>query len=339
MATPESRSILVLGPHRSGTSAVARVLNLLGVDLGGEMLPPKFDNRHGYWEHRRIFDLHERLLSRAGSAWHEYRPMPAGWRELEYVQEIRQELLTFLEEEFGDAPLWGVKDPRLSVLLPLWIDVVATLRAEPLFVVVVRNPLEVARSLERRDGFPPSKCVLLYMAEMLAALRHTEGRRRSIVSYARLLEDWRQVVTEIGTRLGIEWPHAPDDRTGEIDAFLRPSERHHRHDADELRHELLLPDWCVELHDALEQASRGPEEDLEPAFRRAEDAFASHSALFLPELEVLERERAHQEHRAARAEGELFKVQRQLTSILSSPLYRFTRPVRHTLDRLARFRR
>ncbi|MFW6206976.1 MAG: hypothetical protein ACOC5J_03485, partial [Gemmatimonadota bacterium] len=81
-----SRAVLVLGPHRSGTSAVARVLNLLGTDLGANMLPPKFDNRHGYWEHQTVFELHERLLSKAGSAWHEYRPMPAGWQDLDEVQ-------------------------------------------------------------------------------------------------------------------------------------------------------------------------------------------------------------------------------------------------------------
>lgn len=338
MATPRSRAILVLGPHRSGTSAVARVLNLLGVDLGAQMLPPKFDNRHGYWEHQRVFELHERLLSRAGSAWHEYRPMPDGWCDLDEVQEIRRELVGFLREELGDAPLWGVKDPRLSALLPLWTEVLEELGAEPSYVLVVRNPLEVVRSLERRDRFRPSKCVLLYMAETLGALHHTRGGRRAFVSYAGLLEDWRSVVSEVGDRLEIEWPHPPEARADEIDAFLRPSERHHRHDLADLRNEALLPDWAVTLHDALERASRRHDEDLEPALRRADTAFSAQTALFFPELEARETERERQELRAARAESELFKVQRQLTSILSSPLYRYTRPLRRAWSGLAKLR-
>lgn len=302
------------------------------------MLPPKFDNRHGYWEHQRIFELHERLLSQAGSSWHDYRPMPPGWRDRPEVEASRGELAAFLEDEFRDNPLWGVKDPRLCSLLPLWLGLLEELGAEPRFVIVVRNPLEVAHSLERRDGFSPSKCMLLYMAQMLESIRHTQGRRRAFVSYARLLEDWRSVVEDTGRQLGIDWPSTPANVADEIEAFLKPSERHHRHDAADLRHEARLPAWCAALHEALEQASRGRGEGLDAAFRRAHESFASHSALFLPELEALEKERTRLELRAARTETELYKVQRQLTSILSSPLYRLTRPLRRTWDRFARFR-
>jgi len=334
-----SRSILVLGPHRSGTSAVARVLNLLGVDLGGEMMPPKFDNRHGYWEHQRIFDLHERLLSRTGSAWHDYRPMPVGWRDLEEVEAIRGELVAFLRTEFGTNPLWGVKDPRLCRLVPWWLDALEELGATPLFVVVVRHPLEVARSLERRDHFSPSKCILLYAAEMLAAVQHTQGRRRAFVSYARLLDDWRGAVTDLARQLRLEWPRDPVAAGDEIDAFLQPGERHHRHDLDELRADPLLAGWCAELYEALEGASSGRDADLDGAFPRARDSFRSAMALFLPELEDLEKERTRLERRTDRAESELALVQRQLTSILSSRFYRSTRRIRHGWHRLARFRR
>jgi hypothetical protein len=265
--------------------------------------------------------------------------MPAGWRDLEEIEAIRRELVSFLEDEFGRKPLWGVKDPRLCRLLPLWLDVLEELGAEPLFVVVVRNPLEVARSLEERDRFSASKCLLLYMAEMLAAIppysREAPGVRVVRAAARGLALSRGRARQAVGGRVA----PCPREPAHEIDAFLRPSERHHRHDVADLRDEVRLPDWCVALHEALEQASRGHDQGLDAAVRRAHESFASVTALFMPELEALEKEKARVEQRAARAESELFKVQRQLTSILSSRLYRFTRPFRHTWHGLARFRK
>lgn len=385
-APTPSRSILVLGPHRSGTSALTRVLNLLGVDLGGEMLPPKFDNQLGYWEHREVFELHERLLSRAGSAWHEYRPLPPDWLEIDDVKTSRRTLADLLDREFRGKAVWGVKDPRLCKLLPLWREVLEELPAEPCCVILVRNPLEVASSLERRNQFSHSKSVLLYLADMLGAVVSTEGLPRAFVSYSRLLTDWRQTVEELARHLRIEWPVAPSIREEEIDSFLKPSERHHHFDKEQLRNDPTLPPWGVALYEELERASRGDDENVTRRAQEADEGFRSARALFLPELDRLQAEnlrlvaaqtrelgdrqsaseRADQEHRAERsrlrreaelarlehraevttlerrvelAENELNKVQRHLTSILSSPLYRSTRSLRRAWRGLTRLDR
>ena len=59
----ERRVLLVLGMHRSGTSALAGALRILGVYFGDQFLEPqKSINERGFWEHREIVDLHERLL-------------------------------------------------------------------------------------------------------------------------------------------------------------------------------------------------------------------------------------------------------------------------------------
>lgn len=351
MVTSERLAVLVIGPHRSGTSATARVINLLGVDLGSEMLPPKFDNRHGYWEHREIFELHERLLSKTGSAWHDYRPMPSGWQDRPEVEEIRRELVALLEREFGSSPLWGVKDPRLGRLLPLWLEVLDELGVEVRFVIVVRNPLEVVESIERRDHFSRSKSTLLCLAETLAAIRHTEGHRRAFVSYAGLLEDWRSVVADLARDLQLEWPRAPAEAADEIEAHLRPGERHHHRTVDDLCREAGIPEWGVALHQALEDATRGRSDGLAPVVERASACLDSAMDLFVPELEELQAreasllariealtDRAALERRAERAEAELMQVQRHLTSILSSRLYRTTRPLRHAWIGLTRSR-
>ena len=56
-------AVLVLGMHRSGTSAVTRVLNLLGAELGDDLMPAGSDNPGGFWEYRGVVELHERLLA------------------------------------------------------------------------------------------------------------------------------------------------------------------------------------------------------------------------------------------------------------------------------------
>lgn len=350
--TSKKTAVLVLGPHRSGTSALARAINLLGVDLGSEMLPPKFDNRFGYWEHREVFELHELLLSKAGSAWHDYRPMAPGWQERAEVRAIRRDLVALLERELGAAPLWGVKDPRLGRLLPIWLEVLDELGVDPRFVILVRNPLEVVDSLERRNHFSHSKSILLCLADMVAAIQHTEGYRRAFVSYSGLLDDWRPAVEGIARELGIEWPREPSEVAGAIDEFLRPTERHHRRTIDDLRRDATIPEWGVSLFQALEHATRGHNDDLATAAEAASACLTSALDLFVPEIEELEAREgslraqlesfqdgcAAVERRAERAEAELVKVQRHLTSILSSRLYRTTRPIRHAWYGLVRSR-
>lgn len=352
---PLSHSLLVLGPHRSGTSALTRVVNLLGVDLGEDLLPARFDNRYGYWEHRGIFDLHERLLSRVGSAWHDGRPMPLGWQELDGVRALREELRALIERELLGFPLWGVKDPRLGRLLPLWLDLLDELGVDTRFAILVRNPLEIVHSMESRNAFPRSKCVLLYLADMLATIRHTEGRSRAFVSYRELLSDWRAAIDRAGSELGISWPVPPAEAAPRIDEFLRPSERHHAASLEELRREPGLPPCLADLYEALEAAAQGDLGHLAGSVRTAEEVFRSVTTLFAPEVDALEaevrrltarldelehqdahRERARAERRADRAEAELAKVERHLLTILSSPLYRSTRGLRRAWRGLTR---
>lgn len=332
-----NHALLVVGPHRSGTSALTRVLNLLGADLGTEALQPKFDNPHGYWEHREVFNLHERLLSRLGSAWHEYAPLPDDGRQREDVAEIVEELRAILVREFGDSDLWTVKDPRLCRLLPVWIDLMDGLRVDARFVLVVRHPLEVARSLDARgNDFSWSKCILLYLADTMNALRHTEGRPRAFVSYSHLLEDWRRVADRVAQSLELEWPRSPAEAAAEIDAFLRPSARHHRLTITDLDDEPGFPTWARDLYAALEQACEGRTRVLDESFPDLYEAFTEARGLFLPEVARYRRllEESQASHR--QTEAELAYARERLDVIFSSPLYRYSRPLRRLWQRLFR---
>jgi len=224
-----SRAIVVLGMHRSGTSAVTRVVNLLGADLGQRLMPPMPDsNEKGFWENLDAVDLDERVLTGIGRSWHDIRHMPAGWLESAVADEARAAIKRLIETEFAAAPLWAVKDPRLCRLMPLWLPVLTELGVEPHILFVVRHPLEVAASLHARDGWPETRSLLLWLQHVLEAERATRGCRRVIVTYDQLLRDWSQAMELVGQRLELTWPRPLNEARAEVDVFLDVGARHRK---------------------------------------------------------------------------------------------------------------
>lgn len=223
-------AVLVLGMHRSGTSAVARMLNLRGADLGGELLPPKQDNERGFWENRALLALHEQFLAQMGLHWYDLASLPEDWRSGGAARWFVGALPEVLTQQFGDSALFLVKDPRLSLLAPLWIEVLESRAVRPVFVITVRHPDEVAASLAARDGFAPARSHLLWLQNLLEAERATRGHPRVFVSYERVIADWRAELARITGALHVSWPTQGADVDRQIDAFIAPSLRHHRSD-------------------------------------------------------------------------------------------------------------
>ena len=225
-ATGATTAILVLGMHRSGTSAITRVLNLLGVELGSDLMPAGHDNPAGFWEHRGVVQAHDQLLSALGRSWDDPRAMPEGWLASDAASHARLVLKDILRGEFAGVPLWAVKDPRLCRVLPLWRALLPELGVEPRMLLVSRNPHEIAGSLQRRDGMPKPISELLWARYLLDAVSGSEGCTRVLVQYDALLDNWRAVVDTLSHDLGLQLPI--DARAAaEVDAFLDPRLRHH----------------------------------------------------------------------------------------------------------------
>ncbi len=225
---PGGCAILVLGMHRSGTSAVARVLNLCGASLGGELLPAKEDNERGFWENRAILQLHERFLAEAGTNWHDLGALPVDWQQSGAARRFVADLPRVLDAEFGDSALIAVKDPRLCLLAPLWIEVLQARGTRVACIMTIRDPDEIAASLARRDAFPAVQSHALWLQHLLDGEHATRGQARVFVHYERLLADWRAELKRIASTLRIDWPAASAGVDAEIDAFISPSLRHHR---------------------------------------------------------------------------------------------------------------
>ena len=205
----------------------------------------------GYWESAAIYEFHERLLASAASEWQDWRAFPNAWFDSQTTERLSQDLISLLTQEFDDAPLFVVKDPRVCRLVPFWLQTLASANVKPAALVSVRHPAEVARSLQARDGFGLERSLVLWLRHTLDAEYHTRAVPRCFVRYQDLLSDWRAVAHRIAVDLGVAWPHSSPADTEEIEAFLRPELHHHRANSDPLEPGLLLSGWLQRTWSAL----------------------------------------------------------------------------------------
>ena len=176
--------VFVLGMHRSGTSALARVLNLMGLYFGGENIGTgrSSENVKGFWERRDVRDLNDAILAAASADWDVVSDLDLDGLPAEskagYVSAAADVVLTL----DGHRP-WFVKEPRLCVLYPIWHQVLET----PFAIHIHRNPLAVARSLERRNGIPIPAGLALWEYYNARALSATDGVPRHFLGYEDLM--------------------------------------------------------------------------------------------------------------------------------------------------------
>lgn len=272
-------ALLVLGMHRSGTSALARVLDLLGVELGpgGET-----EGR----EHREIVRLHDELLEALGSSWDDPRPLPAERQLGDEARPYRDRLRRVVERDFAGRALWGLKDPRLCRLVPLWRSLLEGLGHSPRFVLLARPAAEVAASLRKRDAFAEAKSDLLWLEHLLAAERDTRGTRRAFLTYDGLLGDGCGSLARIARQLGLDRRAAIEATESGIETFLDPGLRHHRRPGT-----LRDPEhpWLRATYLAWEAAADGT--DPGPALAAIRDRLDTAGRLLFAWTDVLRAER------------------------------------------------
>jgi len=293
-AGTEARAILVLGMHRSGTSALTRCLNLLGADLGKNLVPPAPDNnRMGFWEHAEVVQIHEELLAALGRSWCDARALPEGWLHTEAAQTARARLVDLLGREFASVGLWAVKDPRMCKFVPLWREVCDRLQVVQHVVLVVRHPAEVARSLLARDGLPFEIANLCWLEHFASAEAETRKVPRSLVTYDQLLDDWQGTLTRIGADLGVKWPTGVDAAKPAIEAFLNRDEKHQVDSGTSVR----VPEVLQDMYRLCDTHSPGSD-----AWKRTASLVDSYRLISPPFLQ-----------RADRLANELHKLERQVT--------------------------
>lgn len=252
-ADPAARAgtmLVIAGMHRSGTSALARSCNLLGVDLGSKFIPTRPDNASGFWEDASVKDADDLALAAHGLLWDDVHPMPEPWTDGFGAEDVRARLLETLATLAAGRVLCGVKDPRISRLLPLWLPLFERLGVTPVFLIALRDPGEVATSLERRERLAPARSQLLWLRYNLEAELHTRGHRRAFVCFDDLLRDWRGTLARAAREVAITWPVSFADAAAAIETFLDPGLRHHVAEAGP-GPDTGLARWAREAHAGL----------------------------------------------------------------------------------------
>ncbi len=212
--------------HRSGTSAVTQLLALAGAELPQNVMPGDEHNAKGYFEPWKIALFNDQRLRAGGSAWDDVFALPYAPLADPDEADWTARAFTLYRDEFGEARFPLLKDPRVSVLAPMWRAVLAAADMPARVVIPVRSPLAVAGSLARRDGFPVEKSVLLWCVYMLAAEANSRDLPRAFVSFDDLIVDWRAQVTHIEAAHGAPLPRISSHAEAAIDSFLTSDLRH-----------------------------------------------------------------------------------------------------------------
>jgi hypothetical protein len=267
----EGRVICVLGMHRSGTSLVTRMLSLLGVYLGAaeNLMPPTQNNPRGYWEHERITDLDDEVLARLGGSWDDPPPIASEMFASPELADLRRAARGLIAAEFGDARLWGWKDPRTCLVVPFWELVVPP----PRYVVCIRNPLDVARSLARSDGVEHGmELWVRYTRELLVA---TRGRERLLLFYEDVLRDWRGELARLATFIGKPKRVDAAARAVQAEGLVDEGLWHHRTELGDALDDPRLPFEAKALYLALFLARRASDDGLSALPHGTLEAFAA----------------------------------------------------------------
>lgn len=224
----EKTVLLVIGMHRSGTSATSGALQCLGAQLGKRLYAGHEEiNAKGYFEHSDIVDANEEALLAIGSCWDDVLPRKERWWDNELLLPYARTIERLIRRDFANSGIWALKDPRICRLLPWWLHMLEAGGAKARLLFVLRSPDAVTRSLKKRDGFSEDKSALLWLLHYLEAERWSRGHPRVFIEFDRLLDAPVEQLARAERELGVTFPIRPADAASCLNTFLTADLRHH----------------------------------------------------------------------------------------------------------------
>ncbi len=197
--TADKNVYVVLGMARSGTSAIARGLKALGIDLGDTLTPANQEwNAKGFYEDTEIvYKINRGVLFALDYTWMSVNLIDDLCRDNPKLNDLKQYAKQLLTQRMAKTLHWGFKDPRTAKVLPFWQDVFQQLNLQENYIITLRNPLASAYSYQRVSGEDIEIGLLLWLMHLYPAIEGSHGKQRLIVSYDLMLKEPRQQLERI----------------------------------------------------------------------------------------------------------------------------------------------
>jgi O-antigen biosynthesis protein len=296
---------------------LTRLLHACGLYLGPEsaLMPPQADNPEGFWEHLGFVAVNDELLNELGGAW----DLPP--KAQENFSDPRLDPLRMkarlLIEGFDSASFWGWKDPRNSLTVPFWQDVLPGLKT----LIIVRNPLEAAHSMRERNGTSYSFGLRLWEIYNRRVIEAANAQERLITHYDSFFDDPETELRRIADFIGL-----PDVKVANAAALVTRQKRHTRFSIDDLV-EARVSSEVIEFYRALIneangkigrnlQAAKQDEPDLLPGAASQLDAFVPERIVRIEHLEheihQLSQHLAWQDQLLAESEAQVEELRNRL---------------------------
>jgi hypothetical protein len=170
------------------------------------------------------------MFAYMGAGWNVSAGYPKDWIDDLNILNCKKKIVDIINVQFQECDVWGVKDPRICRLLPLWNSIFEELGLNPKYVHIVRNPYEVAKSLTKRDACSVDYALMLWVRYILDAILYSPAKDCSYVTYEDLNTDWRSSISRVSEELNLPWPNSSDamEVSTQIDDFVSGDLWHNR---------------------------------------------------------------------------------------------------------------
>lgn len=195
-----SKAVCIAGMNRAGTSMITKLLQINGLNLGPEkrLLGIAKDNPAGFWENVDFVKMNDEILALFGGGWDLVPKFPDNWTETDALRSIKGKARNIINILMEKVP-FGWKDPRNSLTYPFWKSLIPGLKV----VMCLRNPLEVALSLAKRNNNSIPFGLKLWLDYYLRLIADTRPEDRLITHYDSYFIDPENELKRVSSFLGL----------------------------------------------------------------------------------------------------------------------------------------
>ncbi len=242
--------IVILGMHRSGTSLLSRAMTIFGASHGDNLLKATKNNKKGHWEDMDIMLLNEEMLQFLGKSWDKATILTDEENAKLLKAGYAKRAFELMQAKTQDCTLFVLKDPRLSIFLLFWQEIFSAINLDVSYVFSLREPINVARSLQKRNQFSLPFSLHLWAIYTLSALIFLDKKNVFFVDYDDFLQNPRSYLYKLSGYLEENINNAEKDIFIKefIDKDLRSFEANSENKEEDLE-KILKP--CNALHSYL----------------------------------------------------------------------------------------